>query len=83
MYRNIYLKHVNYRDVCIHVTALRDFGKFKSRGTFWNMGYAQPYCMGIKTDVEIQYNELSNWLYSFTPNRDGDWRSCEKFKPAS
>lgn len=71
----MYIRHKNFMDVCCELIKVYDYGSgvsFKIR--WWNMGFGNPYNIGYTKSFRLKKADLSNWLYSYTPDRNGDWR---------
>lgn len=59
----MFLKHKLYKDVCFQVlssVSVRD--RIKLKVLWWNLGYVNSYCMGIKQHTEIYRFDYCNWL---------------------
>lgn len=79
--KNVFLKHKAYRDVCIHIRSLRQYGPYLiGRGEFWNLS---GYNMGYPTKVRIKESEMNRWLYSFEPPKTANWKELSRDKNGS
>lgn len=76
--RNKFIKHKLYKDVCFRVLycVAKEY-KTEFKIEWWNLGYVNSYCMGLRQFIDISYDDYSNWLYTtdmVNCLRDANWQ---------
>lgn len=90
IYTQTFIKHKNFKDVCLKVLTSFDYGHgFALKCEWWNMGQVESFPLGVRKrlnlsktieglDSKAKKSYAGDWemLYGFPPSnlRKGDWK---------